>query len=354
MIFRAVTRCRNINYLALFVAMVMAFAGCGMSGSRRYSSAFAGAFDTVIQFTAYVNSKKEFDEYFSYLERRMTELSRQFDRFNEYEGIVNVHTINSSAGKQPVKVSEELYGLMKFSVEANYKTGGYVDVALGKVYSAWKEFLLQPEVRPVPPDTKELLELSENSKISDIVLNDKASTVFLKNEGMVLDVGATAKGYAVELLEKELKQLGCTQFIINAGGNVYAGEYPDDNKKTTWSIGVQNPDKINNASVQNIAVVSLENISAVTSGNYERYRVYNGKNYCHIINPKTLVPSEEFSSVTVITPSSAMADVYSTALFCMPYAEGKALADREGLAVFWIFPNGEKAYTDSFLKYMTS
>ncbi len=166
---------------------------------------------------------------------------------------------------------------------------------------------------------------------------------------MELDLGATAKGYAVELVSDELRRMGCTEFIISAGGNVSAGSYPAGEGKRKWTVSVKDPSDTKNYLMK----LAIENMSVVTSGNYERYRMYDGVRYHHIIDPKTLAPSNHFSAVTVIAESSADADIYSTAIFSMPYDQGLAFASDKGLAVLWVMPDGKLKYTDSFESFIS-
>ena len=93
-------------------------------------------------------------------------------------------------------------------------------------------------------------------------------------------------------------------------------------------------------------------MSLVTSGNYQRFYTVNGKNYHHIVDPKTLMPADFFSSVSVLCENSARADAFSTALFCMSYEEGKALVEKtKDIEAMWVTANGEKMYSSGFKKY---
>ena len=159
---------------------------------------------------------------------------------------------------------------------------------------------------------------------------------------MRLDVGAIGKGYAAEMAKDFLIEKGVSSYVLNIGGNICAiGEKTNGNG---WITGITNPDKTSEEAF--VCRVVIRDISLVTSGNYERYYVVNGVNYHHIIDPETLMPANYFSSVSIFAEDSGLADALSTALFCMSYEDGKALAESLGVDVIWVKENGEVLMTD--------
>ena len=150
---------------------------------------------------------------------------------------------------------------------------------------------------------------------------------------MQLDVGAIGKGYAAERAAELLMDKAVTGYVLNIGGNIRAiGSKPDGNG---WETGITHPNK--SSDERFIRRVNIENISLVTSGDYERYYTVGGVKYHHIIDPETLMPSEYFSSVSVFAKDSGLADALSTALFCMSYEDGIALVNSlEGVEVIWV------------------
>ena len=138
--------------------------------------------------------------------------------------------------------------------------------------------------------------------------------------------------------------------LFSVGGNVCAiGGHPDG---TPWRIGIQNPDVDSDQAY--LQKVSVQDVSVVTSGNYQRYYEVDGKRYCHIINPKTLLPADTFSSVTVITPDSGIADALSTTLFNMSLEEGmQFVKEQDQVEAMWVSEDGTIAYSDGFEAYLT-
>lgn len=161
---------------------------------------------------------------------------------------------------------------------------------------------------------------------------------------MSLDVGAIAKGYSVEQVSKTAVEHGFDSGLISVGGNVRTIGYKGDDKGL-WNVGIQNPDR----GQPDLYYVSLTDKSLVTSGNYIRYYTVDGKKYHHIINPETLFPTEYYDAVTIICRDSGVADALSTAVFNMPFEQGKELIESlpETEAV-WIFPDGKTEYSSHF------
>jgi thiamine biosynthesis lipoprotein len=198
------------------------------------------------------------------------------------------------------------------------------------------------------PDPAELEEAALHTDINDLMVNQDDMTVFIRDPRLQLDLGAIAKGYATELVTRELLAAGWSTFVISSGGNVRTAEAPPLEDRPYWRIGIQDPLKALQGDDEALVyTVRVNNQSVVTSGDYQRYYTYEGKRYHHIIDPGTLMPADEFSSVTVVTPDSGMADFYSTEFFILPYEKGREYADSlDNVEVMWIFKDGKIEMTD--------
>ena len=194
-----------------------------------------------------------------------------------------------------------------------------------------------------------LIEAEKHTDIDKIIVDEKNMTVYLEDPEMSIDVGSIGKGYAVEQVCKMVEEKGFKNALISVGGNVRAiGNKGINNEK--WKVGIQNPNV--KSKEKNIETVSLENISLVTSGDYQRYYTVDGVDYNHIINEKTLMPSEYFKSVTIICKDSGLADALSTAIFNMPFEEGYEFINSiNDVEAFWVLKNGEKKYSKGFSYY---
>jgi thiamine biosynthesis lipoprotein len=165
---------------------------------------------------------------------------------------------------------------------------------------------------------------------------------------MKLDVGAIAKGYAVEMVVRSLEELGISGYVLNVGGNVRTVGPKGDGEP--WLVGIENPTE--DAAEPYLVYLHLTNHSLVTSGSYQRYYVVDGTRYHHIIDPATLMPAQGYLSVSIICPSSADGDALSTALFCLSPEEGLALIrSLDGIEAMWVLSDGTKQFSDGFLQY---
>lgn len=262
-----------------------------------------------------------------------------FDIYFEHEGMNNLCTINKNAGKNPVQVDENIINFLEYYKELYTITNGKTNIMLGSVLKLWHNAredalddfgYLNPDDLPTEDSLKKA---NEHTSMDLLVIDKEASTVYITDRKASIDVGAIAKGYTVDILVERLKAEGADSVALNIGGNIRTiGLKPVDEP---WVIGITNPDKSSDESIY--CRVEIGSSSMVTSGDYERYFFAGDTKYHHIIDPVTLMPAEYFSSVTIITENSGLADALSTALFCMSYEEGLALVNKiGGIEVIWI------------------
>lgn len=341
----------------ILCAGMVLLGGCGQQPAKseytKFQHNFLGVFDTIIQVVGYAKNQDEFDGYMERIESRFQELNRLYDRFHEYEGLNNICTINKNAGSAPVEVAPEILDLLEFSMEMYEQGQGAVNIALGPVLSIWHDYMDRYSDSPgdaVLPPMEELEAASAHTDITKVKLDRQAGTVFLEEEGMLLDVGAVAKGYAAQLVADEIYEAGFTSFIISAGGNVVAKDAPLDGLRNSWGIGIQNPaEDPGNPESKSVDVVFVENQCVVSSGDYQRYYMVDGARIHHLIDPSTLLPANHYRAVTVVCGDSGMGDFFSTVIFVLGYEESRAFAQDHGLKVMWIFEDGRVEYTESLL-----
>lgn len=224
--------------------------------------------------------------------------------------------INEMAGKKPVKVSEDTLYVVKESIKLSEisKEHNLFDISIEPVNELWAIGTKKQRV----PTKKEIETHIPFVDASRIIVDEEEKTVYIE-EGMKINVGATAKGYATNKVVDYLKRQGIKKAIINVGGNVYVhGKKSKDTPD--YGIGIRNP--FGKASEYH-AVVKAHDISAVTSGVYERYFEEDGKMYHHILNKKTGYPvANELTSISILSTDSFLADGLSTVVFTMGAKEG--------------------------------
>lgn len=338
----------------LLAVMLITMPGCGKK-TTRYQAEFLSLFDTVTTIVGYSRSKAEFTALARRIKDKLAKYHRLFDIYHSYEGINNLKTINDNAGIAPVKVDAELIAMLLFAKEQYYTTGGKTNIALGSVLRIWHDYrekgISDPLEAEVPP-RKLLEDAAGHTDIEGIIIDREASTVYLSDSGMRLDVGAVAKGYAVERTAQYFEAEGISSLLISVGGNVRAiGGKPGKKGMEPWNIGIKNPDK--ESPDTELCNVLIAGYSVVSSGSYERYYTVNGTRYHHIIDPGTLSPAPYFTGVTVICRDSGIADALSTAIFCMPLEMGKEFVEGlDGVEALWMTGNGEIVHSEGFRSFL--
>ncbi len=239
---------------------------------------------------------------------------REFRRIDEKYASYNpqsvIYKINHSDSW--VKVDKETLALIEAAVGYARKTNGAFDPVIGRLVHLWgfSNFSTKDASSLHPPPESEIKNLLKTCNYKNIEIDSKNYRVRLLN-GAWLDLGGLVKGYALEKSYKLVKAIDpeATGFV-DAGGDIriigpkFGNSY--------WTIGIKNPN-----GPGFVDIVYLKEGSIATSGDYERFFVYEGKKYHHIIDPKTGYPAEGVKSVTVITDDAVSADVLSTAGFVM-------------------------------------
>lgn len=344
---------RRFASVLIIMILVVNLAACAATKeeNKRYEAEFLMLFDTLTQIIGYAGSEEEFTRQANMIYDELKEYHQLYDIYNSYDGINNIKTINEQAGIAPVKVDRKIIDLLLFSKDAYEMTAGKVNAAFGPVLKIWHDYreagTEDPE-KAALPGMESLEEASGHTDIRQVIIDELESTVFLPDPQMSLDVGAIAKGYAVEQAARTAEENGAASLLISVGGNVRSIGIRGDG--AFWRVGIQNPYEQDG---KDITSVSLKDASLVTSGIYERFYIVNGKSYHHIIDPVTLYPADWFLSVSVLCPDSGLADALSTAVFNMPFEQGLALVESlpETEAV-WVFPDKQVKYSSQFEKYM--
>lgn len=334
---------RRLLPLALCLLLLggCAPAAVGTAGPRRFEATFLELFDTVTTVVGYADAEADFRREVEDLRRELLVYHQLYDIYNDYEGINNLKTVNDSAGVRPVVVDEKILDLLAFCQEMYTASGGKVNAAMGSVLGLWHDAreaaVADPESAHLP-EAAGLEEAMAHISFDQVVLDREASTVYLADPQQRLDVGAVAKGYALE----QVCRNRTLPMIVSLGGNVQVvGAKPDG---SDWVVGVQDPD----GGEEFLRTLALSSGAVVTSGDYQRYFTVDGVRYHHIIDPDTAYPADRYRAVTVLCPDGGVGDALSTALFTMDEAAGKALLSTYGAEALWVLPDGTIHCTDGF------
>lgn len=332
--------------LLLLCGCTAAPAKTGETASKRYEATFLTLFDTVTTIVGYAETEADFTATAQAIHDDLLEYHQLYDIYNEYEGMNNLKTVNDHAGEAPVSVDRKIIDLLLFSKDLYTRTGGKVNIAMGSVLSLWhdaRELGVQYPDEAALPDRDALERAAAHTDINSIQIDEEKGTVFFSDPEVRLDVGAIAKGYAVQ----QVCGSAPAGLLISVGGNVCAtGPKPETGQP--WVVGIQNPD----APEEYLHTIYVEDFSVVTSGDYQRYFTVDGVAYHHIIDPDTLFPADYWRSVTILCPDSGLADALSTALFTLPQQEGQALLDAFGAQAMWVRPDGSILYSPGFREHI--
>jgi thiamine biosynthesis lipoprotein len=228
----------------------------------------------------------------------------------------DVSRINKSSGKEWVKVPKETLEVIKKAQEISELSDGRFDITVGPLTELWR----RAREKKIPPSVEEVKEKLGLVNFKNIEV-DQEGKVFLKKKGMAIDLGGIAKGYAVDRALDVLRSLGYKNLIVNAGGDLRIGGLKNNQP---WSIGIQNPREPQKI----LTRISVSDVAVATSGDYEKFFIYEGKRYHHIFNPKNGFPADGCQSVTIVTKNCITADGLATAIFVLGLDKGYTLCQK--------------------------
>jgi len=255
-----------------------------------------------------------------------------FEQLNKVEELMSYHNpnseisrINREAHTGAVKVSKDTFEVLQKSVEFSKLTEGAFDITVGPLVELWR---LAGEANSVPTNA-ELAEARSKVGYEKLVLDANEMSVWFAVEGMRLDLGGIAKGYAIDKAIEVLQKSGVVGGMVDVGGDIRCFGVPPRGKKY-WLIGLQDP---NEAKQQigygrSLLVLKLTDAAVATSGGYRRFTLIEGKKYSHIIDRRTAAAVEGLSSVTIIADNATDADALATAVSVMGAEKALALIEK--------------------------
>ncbi|MGO1296699.1 MAG: FAD:protein FMN transferase [Vibrio sp.] len=264
-------------------------------------------------------------------------------RFTANQADSELMTINQNAGISPVIVAPDLFELIKLGKFYSEDMSTPFNIAIGPLVKTWRIGFKAATV-PSQAVIQEKLALVDPSQI---VLNEQEQSVFLRQTGMELDLGAIAKGYFADQVKQKLVEQGVTSGFISLGGNVLTLGHSPNNINNAWNVGIQNPlSKRGDV----IRVVPLQDKSMVTSGINERFFESNGQRYHHLLDGETGMPlATDIASLTIVSKRSVDGEIWSTAGFLRSAAQSISyLNSIAGIEAVVISVDGDVMTTNGF------
>ncbi|MFV8392178.1 FAD:protein FMN transferase [Flavobacterium sp. LB2P6] len=294
--------------LCLLLTSILSF---GQIVHKRKLSMLGSPFEV----TAVANDTVKANEY---IDLAIAEVRRIEYLISDWIPTTQISLVNKNAGIQPVKVNAEVFELVERAIKISQITAGAFDISYASMDKIWK---FDGSMKVMP--TEEAIKKSV-AKIGykNIILDKKNQTIFLKSEGMKLGLGGIGQGYIADKVKDLLLSKGCKSGIVNVSGDINAwGKQPDGKP---WNVGIVNP--LNKNKV--FATFPLEDSAVETSGSYEKYIIFNGIRYSHIIDPRTGYPATGVVSVSVFAKQTEVADALATGIFVLGVEVGLDLVNQ--------------------------
>ena len=300
----------TIKHLFLFLIL------CGFSSHsqvlrKRTTLLMGGRFDISIVAKDSLSAEQNIDEV-------IAEITRIENLISDWKPTSQVSEVNQNAGIRPVKVDREVFELTQRALRFSEITDGGFDISFAAMDRIWKFDGSMTEM----PSAEAIKKSVEKVGYKNIILDSINSTIFLKLKGMKIGFGALGEGYATDKCRAMMLAKGIQAGIINGSGDMSTwGTQPN---RKPWNIGITNPfdtDKLT-------TIVPINNGAVTTSGSYEKFVVFDGKRYSHIINPATGYPATGLCSVTVFGPNAKTANGLSTSLMVLGKTAGLVLLDK--------------------------
>ncbi len=214
---------------------------------------------------------------------------------------------------QKIKVSRDLYRVLKQSKKWAKRSNGHFDITIGPLSKLWRKAFRQQEF----PDTLLIQQALLKVNYKNLIISPFSKKIKLKKQGMRIDLGGIAKGYAVDEAMKILKQEGIKIALVEGGGDILVSNPPP--KTEGWKIRLPNSNES----------LILKNKAIATSGSTFQYLEYNGKLYSHIINPKTGYGASNQTSLTVIAKNCTDADALASTCILLSREEIQKLKKKK-------------------------
>ena len=255
------------------------------------------------------------------------------EMMSDYKADSELLVVNRHAFAGPVEVSDELFEVLKASVYYSGKTQGAFDITVGPVVELWRRTAKDGK----KPGEEELAEARARVGYEKLILDEENKTVHFAVEGMKLDLGAIAKGYAIDRAIEEMKKAGAAGGLVDVGGDICCfGVSPKFNN--IWRVGLEDP----SGESSYLLVLTLSDAAIATSGDYRRFVVVGDKRYSHIIDPATTASAIGLTSVTVIAATAIDADALATSVSVMGRVKGLGLIESIDNTEAIVIPADEK------------
>ncbi len=293
------------------------------AGLDRHNQTLTSYFDTSLSLSIFVEDGADAQAILACTEAIYRHIHQIATRYTGFEGVNNPYYMNQHPGVDHA-IDPLLFEMIALAIEYYTITDGLFDITLGPVLDLWGDALTEcNEGGPCEVPSREALEVAQAFVgIENVILDDVALTVRLE-DGASLDLGGIGKGFAARVVGDYLNaHEDVAGFILNAGtSNIEVNGIHPVRDNGRWVIGLTDPESPPFLPQSFARVSLLSNTNVMTSGDYQRYFMVDGVRYHHIIDPRTLEPSNTMRAITIVGEDALIGDIWATALFIMTVEE---------------------------------
>jgi len=323
---------KNLNILIIFICASLVVATYFFSVARRQVEADSGYRLVMGTFAHIIAVAPNSHTANKSIQASLQQLRNIEELMSYHRDDSELANVNRNAYREPVKVSKETFEVIQKAIEFSKLSSGAFDVTVGTLMDLWHK---AGEANTVPSDDK-LAEARSKVGCEKVILDVNETTVRFAVEGMKLDLGGIAKGYAIDKAVEAMANSGAVGGLVDVGGNIRCFGKPKD--KPYWRIGLQDPNENLGFRISDfgfpaeagkpLLILKLNDAAVATSGHYRRFAQIQGKKYSHIIDTTTGFSSDKLASVTIIAKDATTADALSTAVIVMGAEKGLALIEK--------------------------
>ncbi len=326
---------RRVRIAAVLSSCLLCLSGIGVAASRPESSTLAGArchrATQVMGTLAEAEIFGESEEEACRTANDVLEIFREVDAiFSTYKPESPVSLLNRHPPRAPTAAPASLVNLVLEAERYSRLSGGAFDVTIWPLIQLWGFQENGADRRP--PTKRRVRKTSNRIGFQRVAVEKKENTLAFSREGMGFDFGGIAKGYALDLAAEMLSSRGVEQALIDLGGSFFCRGWQSDGEG--WILGIQHPTEPDSM----IDAIRVADRFVSSSGNYERYLIWDGVQYGHILDPKTGWPAKKTLSTTVIAAQGTASDALSTAVFVLGPRKGlkllESMPDVEGVIYY--------------------
>ncbi len=325
------------------IVLILALAGCGdLAGGPRHETVEGAVMGTYYVFTARCSDS---DAAFKSAAKALADVDAELSTYKPDSQLMR---LNQTPVGTPLPATAGLWSVLSLARAVREQSGGAFDVSVGALVNAWGFGPVKTLDAPPAEEIQRLLPPSDGG--FELLESEHVTRT---RDDVFIDLSAIAKGYGVDVAVDSLRRSGCTDAMVDVGGEVRAFGVNKENQP--WRIGIETPSDLQTG-VE--AVVTLHNRAIATSGDYRNYREVDGRRISHTIDPRDGYPIRHaLASVSVVRDTTADADAWATALNVLGPDAGLELAEREAIPVYMLVrrANGfDERYTSAMKSLLES